>query len=122
MIVGDVGCLHAYIRRLLHIGAERSAIKPVANKNKKAKTFRFSLFVPPQVGRSPRSDSTVCGISHIHYRRSSSVLSTMLTLNNLRVLRTKINPSTSLFFCYKGTIIILFLSTSLQYIFDLQHM
>ena len=49
MIVGDVGCLHAYIRRLLHIGAERSAIKPVANKNKKAKTFRFSLFVPLEV-------------------------------------------------------------------------
>ena len=48
-----------------------------------------SLEVPPQVGRSPRSDGNVCGISLIHYRRSSSVLSTMLTLNNLRVLERK---------------------------------
>ena len=53
--------------------------------------------VPPQVGRSPRSDGNVCGILHIHYRRSSSVSSTVLTLNNLRVFMIKINPSTSLF-------------------------
>ena len=106
MIVGDVGCLHAYIRRLLHIGAERSAIKPVANKNKKARNFRFSLSVPPQVGRSARSDGNVCGISHIHYRRSSSVLSTMLTLNNLHLRGNK-----------KGPISLLFSGTKVQLLF-----
>ena len=44
-----------------------------------------SRFVPPQVGRSPRSDGNVCGIIYTHYRRSSSVLSTILTLNNLHL-------------------------------------
>ena len=52
MIVGDVGCLHAYIRRLLHIGAERSAIKPVANKNKKSKNLSIFAFRTPSGART----------------------------------------------------------------------
>ena len=51
----------------------------------KSEKLSFLASVPPQVGRSPRSDGNVCGISYIHYRRSSSVLSTMLTLNNLHL-------------------------------------
>ena len=67
---------------------EQSTHHPSRHKKKREELSFFSS-VPPQVGRSPRSDGNVCGISHIHYRRSSSVLSTMLTLNNLLVLERK---------------------------------
>ena len=70
-------------------GAPQGGLLNSLSNNKKARNFRFSPSVPPQVGRSTRSDGNVCGISHIHYRRSSSVLSTVLTLNNLLVLERK---------------------------------